>query len=100
LFAAQGRRYSGFMCNQYSPPDPQRIAQYFDVQAPPAAYKRGLGPWSVGPFVRIDQAEPTRREAVLGQWALIGDNAKEARSKARIMTNNARSESNTAARAV
>jgi hypothetical protein len=29
------------MCNQYSPPDPQRIAQYFDVPAAAAVYKRG-----------------------------------------------------------
>lgn len=29
----------------------------------------------------------------VGQWALIADNAKEAKSSARVMTNNARSES-------
>ena len=33
------------------------------------------------------------REGAVGQWALIADNAKEAKSSARIMTNNARSES-------
>jgi putative SOS response-associated peptidase YedK len=87
------RCYSDFVCNQYSPPDPQRIAQYFDVPMPPATYKRGLGPWSFGPFVRVAKTEPNQREVIVGQWALIGDGAKEARSKARIMTNNARSES-------
>jgi putative SOS response-associated peptidase YedK len=80
------------MCNQYSPPNPQRLALYFDVDPLAETYKPGLGPWSWGPFVRVSQRDPSRREAVVGQWALIADGAKEAKSKARIMTNNARSE--------
>ena len=78
------------MCNQYSPSDPHIVALHFRVQPPAEQYKRGIGPWGRGPFVRSAQAGP---EAVVGQWALIGDNAREARSSARIMTNNARSES-------
>lgn len=59
---------------------------------PPAeAYRPGIGPWGQGPFVR--QGADGHREAAVGQWALIADNAKEAKSSARIMTNNARSES-------
>ena len=53
-------------------------------------YKRGIGPWGRGPFVRVAAGE---REGVVGQWALIADNARESKSAARIMTNNARSES-------
>lgn len=54
---------------------------------PDVPYKPGIGPWGFGPFVR---STPDGREAVVGQWALIGDGAKEAKSSARIMTNNAR----------
>jgi putative SOS response-associated peptidase YedK len=77
------------MCNQYAPPGPERVAAYFRVAAPSDIYRPGIGPWGRGPFVR---QVGDRREAVVGQWALIGDNAREARSSARIMTNNARSE--------
>ena len=78
------------MCNQYSPADPHRVALHFKVQPPAEPYKPGIGPWGRGPFVR---SSPASRVAAVGQWALIGDNAREARSLARIMTNNARSES-------
>ena len=78
------------MCNQYSPSDPHIVALHFKVEPPAEAYKRGLGPWGRAPFVRSARAG---REAVVGQWALIGDNAREAKSSARIMTDNARSES-------
>lgn len=78
------------MCNQYSPADPHLIALHFQVDPPTEPYKPGIGPWGRGPFVR---ASLEGRTAVVGQWALIGDNAREARSPARIMTNNARSES-------
>ncbi|MBK6853268.1 MAG: SOS response-associated peptidase family protein [Burkholderiales bacterium] len=77
------------MCNQYAPPGPERVAAYFRVAAPSDTYRPGIGPWGRGPFIR---RVADRREAVVGQWALIGDNAREARSSARIMTNNARSE--------
>jgi putative SOS response-associated peptidase YedK len=78
------------MCNQYSPSDPHIVALHFKVEPPAEPYKRGIGPWGRAPFVR---AAASGREAVVGQWALIGDNAREAKSSARIMTNNARSES-------
>ena len=39
------------------------------------------------------QAVGGQREVPVGQWALIADNAKEAKSSARVMTNIARSES-------
>jgi putative SOS response-associated peptidase YedK len=78
------------MCNQYSPSDPHIVALHFKVQPPAEQYKRGIGPWGRGPFVRNTEAG---RDAIVGQWALIGDNAREAKSSARIMTNNARSES-------
>jgi putative SOS response-associated peptidase YedK len=93
LCPAHCRTTATSMCNQYSPPDPQRLSHYFDVPAPAQAYKPGLGPWSLGPFVRLSAGNRNSREAVVGQWALIADGAKEAKSKARIMTNNARSES-------
>ena len=66
---------------------------------PSEPYRPGIGPWGKGPFVRNAvrrvkrQAVDGHREAPVGQWALIADNAKEAKSSARIMTNNARSES-------
>ena len=75
------------MCNQYAPPDPARVADFFRTDVPDVPYKPGIGPWGLGPFVR---STPDGREAVVGQWALIGDGAKEAKSSARIMTNNAR----------
>ena len=75
--------------NQYSPADPHLVAMHFSVQPPTEHYKPGIGPWGRGPFVR---ASIDGRVAVVGQWALIGDNAREARSPARIMTNNSRSE--------
>ena len=78
------------MCNQYAPPGPERVEEYFRSSLPREPYKPGIGPWGRGPFVR---SASTGREAVVGQWALIGDNALEAKSSARIMTNNARSES-------
>jgi putative SOS response-associated peptidase YedK len=77
------------MCNQYAPPGPERVAAYFRTAPPSTAYRPGIGPWGQGPFIRLKEG---RREAIVGQWALIGDNAKEAKSSARIMTNNARSE--------
>ena len=54
-------------------------------------YRRDVGPWSQGRFVR--KSASGNREACVGYWALIADNAKEAKSSTRIMTNNARSES-------
>lgn len=78
------------MCNQYAPSGPEQVETYFRVARPTEAYRPGIGPWGRGPFIRSAQ---TGREAVVGQWALIGDAAREAKSKARIMTNNARSES-------
>lgn len=43
---------------------------------PPAdPYRRDIGPWSQGPFVR--KSASGNREACVGQWALIADNAKE-----------------------
>ena len=78
------------MCNQYAPTGPELVADYFRTNLPREPYKAGIGPWGRGPFVRNPS---DRREAVVGQWALIGDSAKEAKSSARIMTNNARSES-------
>lgn len=82
-------RYDERMCNQYAPSRPDRIAQHFRVQPPEGEYRAGIGPWGRGPFVR---AAPGGRAAIVGQWALIADNAREAKSAARIMTNNARSE--------
>ena len=78
------------MCNQYAPPNPARVAGYFNVPEPELPYRPGIGPWGHGPFVR---QVAHGREATVGQWALIGDRAKESKSPARIMTNNARSES-------
>jgi len=78
------------MCNQYAPSGPERVDEYFGAGLPKEPYRPGVGPWGRGPFVR---STPSGREVVVGQWALIGDNAKEAKSSARIMTNNARSES-------
>ncbi len=78
------------MCNQYAPPGPERVSEYFRTGRPTELYRPGIGPWGRGPFIRNT---PTGHEAVVGQWALIADNAKEAKSSARIMTNNARSES-------
>ena len=78
------------MCNQYAPSGPERVDEYFGASLPKEPYRPGVGPWGRGPFVR---STPSGREVVVGQWALIGDNAKEAKSSARIMTNNARSES-------
>lgn len=78
------------MCNQYAPSRPDIVAQHFRVAAPSEDYRAGIGPWGSGPFVR---SSPEGRIAVVGQWALIADSAREARSSARIMTNNARSES-------
>ena len=79
------------MCNQYAPPSRQRVEDHFHALLPAdASYRPGIGPWGRGPFVRQASAA---REAVVGQWALIADNAREAKSAARIMTNNARSES-------
>ena len=78
------------MCNQYAPPGPELVAEYFQTNLPHEPYKSGIGPWGRAPFVR---AVADGREAVVGQWALIADGAKEAKSSARIMTNNARSES-------
>ena len=77
------------MCNQYAPAGPERVQAYFQTRPVPTGYRAGIGPWGWGPFVRQGASG---REAVLGQWALIGDHAREARSGARIMTNNARSE--------
>ena len=78
------------MCNQYAPSGPERVDEYFGAGLSKEPYRPGVGPWGRGPFVR---STPSGREVVVGQWALIGDNAKEAKSSARIMTNNARSES-------
>ena len=75
------------MCNVYGPAGPRMVTERFD--APFAAfkdYKPGLGPWSAGPFVR---SRDGRREAIVGQWALIGDKDRQANSRPR-MTNNAR----------
>ncbi len=77
------------MCNQYAPPGPERVATYFRTAPPSSVYRPGIGPWGQGPFIRVKEGQ---REVVVGQWALIGDNAKEAKSSARIVTNNARSE--------
>lgn len=89
IFLIPAKLYDEPMCNQYAPPNPERVAAHFRVAAPPDTYRPGIGPWGLGPFVRHTGG---RREAVVGQWALIADNAREARSSARIMTNNARSE--------
>ena len=79
------------MCNQYAPPSRQRVEDHFHASMQTdEIYRPGIGPWGRAPFVR--QASDAR-EAVVGQWALIADNAKEAKSAARIVTNNARSES-------
>ena len=79
------------MCNQYAPPSRDRVEEHFHaLMQTHENYRPGIGPWGRGPFVRLT---PAGREAVVGQWALIGDNAREAKSAARIMTNNARSES-------
>lgn len=52
--------------------------------------KPGIGPWGRGPLVR---SVADKRQATVGQWALVADGAKEARSRTRIMINSARSES-------
>jgi putative SOS response-associated peptidase YedK len=66
------------------------ITERFRVTVPAEPYKPSIGPWGRGPFIRLRNGS---RECVVGQWALIGDGAREAVSSARIMTNNARSES-------
>ena len=68
------------MCNQYAPSRPDIVAQHFRVAAPSEDYRGGIGPWGRGPFVR---SSPDGRIAVLGQWALIADNAREAADFAR-----------------
>ena len=68
------------MCNQYAPSRPDIVAQHFRVAPPTEDYRAGIGPWSRGPFVR---SSPEVRSAVVGQWALIADNAREARSPRR-----------------
>jgi hypothetical protein len=62
------------MCNQYSPSDPHIVAIHFKVTPPAEPYKPAIGPWGRGPFVRNTA---TGREAVVGQWALIADNARD-----------------------
>lgn len=78
------------MCNIYGPAGPRMITERFRVTVPAEPYKPSIGPWGRGPFIRLRNGSP---ECVLGQWALIADGAREAVSSARIMTNNARSES-------
>lgn len=78
------------MCNVYGPAGPRMVTERFDAQLrlPVEPWKPGLGPWGRGPFVRMHNG---LREAVVGQWALIGDNDRQAQSRPR-MTNNARVE--------
>lgn len=78
------------MCNVYGPAGPRVITERFRVALLSEPYRPSIGPWGRGPFVR--RAGNGGAEAVVGQWALIRDGAREARSAARIMTNNARSE--------
>ncbi len=78
------------MCNIYGPAGPRMITERFRVTVPAEPYKASIGPWGRGPFIRVRNGSP---ECVVGQWALIADGAREAVSSARIMTNNARSES-------
>jgi len=76
------------MCNRYEPMQLE-LWPIMGVQAPESLYKPGLGPFGHGPFIR-PVAGGLR--AFVGQWALIADGAREARSRAGIMTNNARLE--------
>jgi putative SOS response-associated peptidase YedK len=78
------------MCNIYGPAGPRMITERFRVAVPAEPYKASIGPWGRGPVIRLRNDSP---ECVVGQWALIADGAREAVSSARIMTNNARSES-------
>jgi hypothetical protein len=82
-------RYDAPVCNQWAPSRPDIVAQHFRVAAPADEYRAGVGPWGRAPFVR---SPPDGRIAVVGQLALITDTLREAKSTARIMTNNARSE--------
>lgn len=82
------------MCNRYRPSRPERIADVFGVDPPPATYVLGgIGPWNQGPFVR--GIPGGGREVVVGQWALIAPFAKARKPTGgeRYMTNNARIES-------
>lgn len=78
------------MCNVYGPAGPPMVTERFDIVFPVGApmYKPGIGPWDLGPFLR---AKNGKIEAVVGQWALIGDEDQKANSAPR-MTNNARYE--------
>lgn len=75
------------MCNRYTPPRPEELAQRFGraiVNYPPGP----IFPRAPGPFVRLDrEREP---EVVVGQWGLVPWFAKAARLP--YTTNNARAE--------
>ena len=80
------------MCNRYRPSRAEEIERYFGIPPRRTYNVGGIGPWGQGPFIRPAR-ESGSLEAVVGQWALIADGAKEVKSKARVMTNCARSES-------
>jgi putative SOS response-associated peptidase YedK len=76
------------VCNRYQPAPREIITNALGIGVPDIAYRPGLGPWGIGPFVRSTGGQ---LECVVGQWALIPPFAQE-RINRKIMTNNARSE--------
>ncbi len=75
------------MCNRYTPPRPEELAQRFGraiVNYPPGP----IFPRAPGPFVRLDRERSV--EIVVGQWGLVPWFAKT--SRLAYSTNNARAE--------
>ena len=79
------------MCNRYHPTRADIIRAQWNLGVPAIGdktWRPGIGPFGVGPFIRIRATEP---ELVVGTWALIGDKDKKPNNAPR-MTNCARSE--------
>jgi putative SOS response-associated peptidase YedK len=79
------------MCNRYHPARVEIIRMQWQLGEPQTGdrtWRPGIGPFGVGPFIRIKPStdEP---ELVVGTWALIGDDSAQPVNRAR-STNNAR----------
>ena len=77
------------MCNRYHPTRAEIIQAQWQFGEPATGdktWRPGIGPWSMGPFIRARAGEP---ELVVGIWALISDRDTKPINKPR-MTNCAR----------
>ena len=77
------------MCNRYHPTRAEIIQAQWQFGEPATGdktWRPGIGPWSMGPFIRARAGEP---ELVVGIWALISDRDMKPINKPR-MTNCAR----------